>query len=298
MLTWPFASVGWVTSIVQQAAASQERINEFLHTVPEIRNNNQTPDEIRGEIAFDSVHFTYPDSGIKALRGISFKIPAGSTLAIVGRTGSGKSTIANLLCRYFDTTGGRILIDGKPIDQINLNSLRSSIGYVPQDVFLFSNTIGNNIAFGINHGEPSQERIEKAAREAYVDHNIQEFPKKYETMLGERGINLSGGQKQRVSIARAIVREPKILIFDDCLSAVDTETEEIILGQLKKVMKDKTTLLISHRVSTVKMADHILVIHDGTIAESGTHENLLNQNGIYAELNQLQLLEDKKVTVE
>jgi ATP-binding cassette subfamily B protein len=298
MLTWPFASVGWVTSIVQQAAASQERINEFLHTVPEIQNKKESPDQIVGKINFDNVHFTYPDSGIQALKGISFEIPAGDTLAIVGRTGSGKSTIANLLCRYFDTTQGQIRIDDKPIDQINLNSLRSSIGYVPQDVFLFSNTIGNNIAFGINEGEPTPERIEQAARNAYVDHNIQDFPKGYDTMLGERGINLSGGQKQRVSIARAIVREPKILIFDDCLSAVDTETEEIILRHLKKVMEGKTTLLISHRVSTVKMADHILVIQDGTIAESGNHENLLKQNGIYSELNQLQLLEDKKITAE
>jgi len=297
MLTWPFASVGWVTSIVQQAAASQERINEFLHTAPEIKNKKETPDEIKGKVVFDNVFFTYPDSGIEALRGISFEIPSGSTLAIVGRTGSGKSTIANLICRNFDTTSGVIKIDDKPVTEINLNSLRSNIGYVPQDVFLFSDTIANNIAFGINNGEVSQELIEKAANDAYVAHNIEEFPKKYDTILGERGINLSGGQKQRVSIARALVRKPAILIFDDCLSAVDTETEEIILGNLKPVMKDKTTVLISHRVSTVKFADHILVLQDGKIAESGTHERLLAANGIYAELNQLQLLEDKKVTI-
>lgn len=298
MLTWPFASVGWVTSLVQQASASQERINEFLHTAPEIRNTKESADEIRGKITFKDVGFIYPDSGIRALSGLNFEVPQGNTLAIVGRTGSGKSTIANLICRNFDTTSGTILIDDKPISEINLNSLRSNIGYVPQDVFLFSDTIANNIAFGINSENPTREQIEKAATDANVAHNIEDFPKKYETMLGERGINLSGGQKQRVSIARAIVREPKILIFDDCMSAVDTATEEIILGNLRRLMKDKTTILISHRVSTVKFADHILVIQEGAIAERGTHESLLEANGIYAELNQMQLLEDKKIESE
>ena len=295
MLTWPFASVGWVTSLVQRAAASQKRVNEFLHTEPEIKNQKETADEIKGKITFDNVSFEYPDSGIKALQNVSFEINSGETLAIIGRTGSGKSTIANLICRNFDVTSGRLLIDDTPIQELNLNSLRSNIGYVPQDVFLFSDTIANNIAFGLSNDENVRQLVEKAAENAYVKHNIEEFPKKFETMLGERGINLSGGQKQRVSIARAIAGQPQILIFDDCLSAVDTETEEIILSNLKKIMANKTTILISHRVSTVKMANKILVLDEGEIIESGSHEELLTKNGTYAELHLKQLSEERKV---
>lgn len=294
MLTWPFASVGWVTSLVQQAAASQKRINEFLEIEPEIVNQNTEPDEIRGKIEFDRVSFTYPDSGITALDGVSFQISSGETLAIIGRTGSGKSTIANLICRNFDVSSGEIRIDDKPIEKINLNSLRSHIGYVPQDVFLFSETIANNIAFGMHTEEALMDVIETASENAFVKHNIDAFPKKFETILGERGINLSGGQKQRVSIARAIVSDPHILIFDDCLSAVDTETEEVILNNLKRVMDNKTTILISHRVSTVKMADKILVLDHGKIIETGTHPELLDKDGVYAALHRKQLSEERK----
>ncbi len=293
MLTWPFASVGWVTSLVQQAAASQKRINEFLLTKPEIVNHVEEESIIHGEISFENVGFTYPESGIVALKNVSFKIELGHTLAIVGRTGSGKSTIANLISRNFDPTSGSVKIDGEPADQLNLNNLRSAIGYVPQDVFLFSDTIGKNIEFGLDENEQN-DVIRDAAYQADVLDNIMDFPKKFETLLGERGINLSGGQKQRVSIARALARNPEILIFDDCLSAVDTETEERILNNLKKRTKKNTVVLISHRVSTVKYADQIIVLDEGEIIESGNHQSLLNKGGTYADLHKKQLREDKK----
>ena len=296
MLTWPVAALGWVTSLVQRAAASQERINEFLRTEPEIKSPHHQPEHIEGEIEFNNVTFIYPDSGIKALDGISFKIKKGTSLAILGRTGSGKSTIANLITRSFDVTSGEILIDDKDQRKHNLQVLRNEIGYVPQDVFLFSDTIANNIAFGIrgHNADYLMPKIEKAAKDSAVHENIMDFPNGYETRMGERGITLSGGQKQRVSIARAIVKDPKILIFDDCLSAVDTKTEERILQNLKSVTDQKTTIIISHRVSTVKHIDHILVLDEGKIVEEGNHADLMKLKGMYFELYQKQLLEEEK----
>jgi len=294
MLTWPVTALGWVTSIAQRAAASQTRINEFLETVPEIQNPSTDSVPIDGEIKFKNVSFIYPESGTKAVQNVSFKISKGETLAIIGKTGSGKSTIADLVCRLFDATGGEVLIDDRDIETINLNDLRSEIGYVPQEVFLFSTNIKNNISFGLHDENIPQERIEDAAKKAAIHENIVTFKKKYDTILGERGITLSGGQKQRISIARAIIDEPKILIFDDCLSAVDTETEEKILSNLKQIMKHSTSIIISHRISSIKHANRILVMDEGQIAEQGTHKELLHLKGQYFETYQKQLLEDEK----
>jgi ATP-binding cassette subfamily B protein len=295
MLTWPFASVGWVTSLIQQAAASQERINEFLKASPEILSGHEKMPE-HGEIAFSHVTFDYPGTGIRALDDVSFTIPEGKTVAVIGKTGSGKSTIANLLCRLYDPTSGSITVGNRDLRSLDLDALRESIGYVPQEVFLFSDTIQNNIAFGLPDGGTLEE-IQQAARDADVYDNIIAFENQFETLLGERGINLSGGQKQRISIARAIIRKPSTLVFDDCLSAVDTETEEKILNNLRRIMANRTTLLISHRVSAVKHADLILVLDHGKIIERGTHEALLAANGSYAELHRKQLLESEKMSV-
>lgn len=291
LLTWPFASVGWVTSLVQKAEASMKRINEFLETEPEIENLVDSGSKLEGEIEFDNVSFVYPDSGIQALKNVSFKIEKGKTLAIIGRTGSGKSTLSNLISRQYDVTSGQVLLDGKNNREHNLYDLRAAIGTVPQDVFLFSDTIYNNIRFGVDGAEESD--IVQAAKDADIHENIIQFAEGYQTLLGERGINLSGGQKQRISIARAIILNPTILIFDDCLSAVDTETEEKILTSLKRIMKDKTSVIVSHRVSSIKHADQIIVLDEGEIAERGTHSELLQANGIYAELYHKQLLEEK-----
>lgn len=289
MLTWPVAVVGWVTSMVQQAEASQKRINEFLKEVPEIKNNSTKPFKLNGKIEFKNVSLTYDDTKIKALKNINFSIPKGETIAILGKTGSGKSSIVNLVSRLYDVSSGTIRIDDIPIRDINLIDLRKGIGFVPQDPFLFSDSISNNIKFGFE--EASKQEIISAATKAVVHQNIEGFKDKYDTILGERGVTLSGGQKQRVSIARAIIKNPKILVFDDCLSAVDTETEERILANLESVSKDKTTLIISHRVSSAKNADKIIVLDDGEIIQQGSHNQLINENGYYKELYEQQLLE-------
>lgn len=289
MLTWPFASVGWVSSLIQRAAASQKRLNEFLETKPEIDPSQGEKYIPEGKIEFKEVEFIYPNTGIKALNKISFTIQKGQTLAIIGNTGSGKSTIAALITRQFDPDKGEILVDGKNLKHINLIHYRKHIGYVPQEVFLFSDTIWNNIAFSTK--DYPDEKIENAAKDADIYENIMEFPDKFNTVIGERGIMLSGGQKQRISIARALINEPAILLFDDCLSAVDTQTEDKILKNLNRIMKNRTSVIISHRVSSVKSADQIIMINEGRIAEQGNHEELLNLKGFYYELYNKQLQE-------
>jgi ATP-binding cassette subfamily B protein len=289
MLTWPVAIVGWLTSIVQRAAASQERINEFLKVVPELKNTPTYNEKIKGKIEFKNVSFTYEDTKITALNNLSFTVKEGETTAILGKTGSGKSTILDLVARLYDTTSGEILIDDEPIKHFDLTHLRESIGAVPQDAFLFSDSIKNNIKFGKENA--SDEEIINIAKDAVVHENIIGFSKKYDTVLGERGITLSGGQKQRVSIARALIKKPKIYLFDDCLSAVDTETEEEILNNLKKASKNWTTLIVSHRVSSAKNADRILVLDAGKLIQEGTHDELNTQEGYYKELYRKQLSE-------
>jgi ATP-binding cassette subfamily B protein len=286
LLTWPVTSLGWTTSLVQRAEASQKRINEFLKTETSIVSEKNLIRDIEGKIEFRNVSFTYPDTGIKALTDVSFTLNPGESLAIIGTTGSGKSTVSNLVSRLYDVHDGEILIDGIPVTHYNLTALRRQIGYVPQDVFLFSDTIFNNIAFGMK--DPGEGIVLQAAKDADVYNNIMDFPQGFETRIGERGITLSGGQKQRVSIARAIVREPKILMLDDALSAVDTKTENTILNSMKRIMEGRTTIIISHRVSSAKLANKILVLVDGQIVEQGTHESLTAQNGFYKELYEKQ----------
>jgi len=292
LLTFPVIALGWVTSLVQRAAASQKRINEFLHQKPEIISPAVAKQIVKGHIEFSNVSFTYPDTGIKALKNVSFTVKPGEMMAIIGRTGAGKSTIANLILRMYDCTGGDLLIDGQSVKQLNLESYRSQIGFVPQDVFLFSDTIANNIAFSADVLDMAA--VEQAAKDAAVYDNIAELDKGFETLIGERGITLSGGQKQRVSIARAIVKQPQILIFDDCLSAVDTRTEEEILNNLGRNMAGKTSIIIAHRISTIKNADKILVMDNGEIIEHGNHQYLMDKKGIYFELYEKQLLEEEE----
>jgi ATP-binding cassette subfamily B protein len=289
MLTWPVASLGWVSSLVQEAEASQKRINEFLKEEPEIKNSNEMPSKIEGTIEFKNVSFDYEDTQIKALDQVSFSVEKGKTLAILGKTGSGKSTILSLISRLYDVTGGEINIDNQPITTLNLYDLRNQISVVPQDAFLFSDSIKNNIKFGDENA--TDDEVIEAAKKAVVHENILTFNDQYETILGERGITLSGGQKQRVSIARALIKNAPILLLDDCLSAVDTETEETILNNLLTYCKDKTTIIVSHRVSSAKNADQIIILEDGKIIEKGTHNELIEQNGYYKELYVKQLSE-------
>ncbi len=289
MLTWPVASLGWVSSLVQEAEASQKRINEFLKIEPEIKNNNPKPSEIIGKIEFKNVGFTYEDTNINALKNISFTVNPGETVAILGKTGSGKSTILTLISRLYDIEKGNLLIDNQPIQDINLNDLRNHIGVVPQDAFLFSDSIKNNIKFG--NEDATDEEVIESAKKAVVHDNIITFANGYETILGERGITLSGGQKQRVSIARALIKNAPILLLDDCLSAVDTETEEAILNNLLAFCKNKTTIIVSHRISSAKNADKIIILDEGEIIQQGTHNQLVEQEGYYKELYLKQLTE-------
>ena len=289
MLTWPVAVIGWVTSMVQQAEASQKRINEFLNEKPAIENYVETETKINGVIEFNNLSFTYSDTNITALKNISFKINPGETLAILGNTGSGKSTILELIGRLYEVDKGQLKVNNKNIKDLNISSLRGSIGYVPQDAFLFSDSILNNIKFGKENA--SNEEVFEAAKKASVHENIIGFNKGYKTILGERGITLSGGQKQRVSIARAIIKDPQILLLDDCLSAVDTETEEQILNNIETLLKNKTTIIVSHRISSAKHAHKIIVLKEGEIIQQGTHNELIKLEGYYKELYAKQLLE-------
>jgi ATP-binding cassette subfamily B protein len=291
MLTWPMASLGWVTSLIQRAEASQARINNFLEEQESLFVDGEESIESIDKIEFKNVNYQFPNSSTATLKNLNFSIPKGSKTGIVGRTGTGKSTIVNLIFRHLDPSSGHVLVNGIPLPQLQIKSYRKMIGAVPQEVFLFSDTIGNNIRFGFPDENPD-EAILDAAKFAHVHHNIEEFEDQYDTILGERGINLSGGQKQRISLARAVIKKPDLLIFDDSLSAVDTETEEVILNNIKTKLASVTTLIVAHRLSSVVDCDQILVLENGQIAESGRHEELLNLKGIYAEMYEKQLVEE------
>jgi ATP-binding cassette subfamily B protein len=292
MLTWPVASLGWVASIIQRAAASQKRINEFLAQEPALSDTGERVPDFHGDIEFDRVSFTYPDTGIRALHNLSFRIPAGHRVALFGRTGSGKSTIAELLVRMYDPDSGSIRIDGVDLRDIPLQELRRNIGYVPQDVFLFSESVAYNIQFGTIEASRSLERARELAGYASIAEEIDHFPRQYETRIGERGVTLSGGQKQRISIARAFSKNAPILLLDDCLSAVDAGTEKRILDNLEAYLQGRTALVITHRVFSLLDLDQILVLDQGTVAERGSHEALLGAGGLYAELYEKQKRED------
>lgn len=293
MLTWPLAVVGWITSIVQQAEASQKRINVFLKEQPEIESGKGVNiSAIQGSLEFKKVSLSYPETGITAIDNISLRIPAGSTLGIIGNIGSGKSTLLDLILRLYDPTSGSITLDGHNLKDFTLTELRSAIGYVPQNAFLFSESIEDNIRFG--SPKASIEEIQKMAKNAAVHNNIVKFKEGYKTLLGERGVTLSGGQIQRVSIARALIKDPQVLLLDDCLSAVDTDTEEEILKNLKSLTKDKTTLIVSHRISSLKHADQIIVFENGKIVQQGRHLDLIEVEGYYKELFEIQQVNNSK----
>lgn len=287
LLTWPIASIGWVTSLVQSADASMQRLNEFLREQPEFKNGTHNPKKFEGRIEFKEVSFTYPNSGIEALKNISFTIEPGSSLGLLGKTGAGKSTIAALIVRQYDPTEGEILVDGVNIKHWDLPALKACLGWVPQEAFLFSDTIANNIAFGMN--DMDIDAVKNAAKAAGVHENIMGFDKQYQTKVGERGITLSGGQKQRVSIARALIKSPKVVVLDDCLSAVDTETEEQILSNLKEATENLTGIIIAHRVSSVKHCDQIICLDQGMIIEQGSPTELESAEGHYSDLVKMQL---------
>ena len=289
MLTWPVASLGWVTSIVQRSAASQKRINEFLQEKPEIKNPISESSNIFGDIIFDKVSFTYKETGIQAIKNISFTLKEGETLGIIGSIGSGKSTLAELLCRFIDVNSGTISIGGENIKNLNLYDLRSAIGYVPQESFLFSDTIYNNIAFGKQ--KCNENEVIHAAKKAGIYDNIKQFNNQFNTIIGERGVTLSGGQKQRLSIARALIRKSKIMLLDDCLSAIDTKTEELILNNIKEQSQNNTCIIISHRISSIKHANQIILLNKGEIIEQGDHNTLVKNNGEYSKIFKKQLME-------
>lgn len=293
MLTFPVSSIGWVASMIQRASASQKRLNEFLDTIPDIQNVAAPASvQLQGHIRFEHVDFTYPHTGIRALKDFSLDIPKGSKIAVIGKTGSGKSTIAQLLLRMYDPTHGRILMDGTDIRQMDMRQMRAQISYVPQDMFLFSDSIAGNIRFGLD--EASEDMIHKAARQASVEKEISRFPEGFKTLVGERGVTLSGGQKQRISIARAMIKDPEIVVFDDCLSAVDARTENEIIGNLYEFLKEKTAVIITHRIFSLFAFDSIIVMDDGKIVEKGTHDELLMLNGYYTEMYRQQQEQELK----
>lgn len=298
MLTFPVSAIGWTASMIQRAAASQKRLNEFLHTSPDIQNNPRAEKAaISGQINFEQVSFTYPHTGINAIKNLDLKIEKGNKVLVLGRTGSGKSTMAQLLLRFYDPSKGCIKIGGKDIKDIDLSTLREKISYVQQDVFLFSDTVTDNISFGLA-APTDKETVEKAAKFSSVHEEILGFEHGYDTMIGERGVTLSGGQKQRISIARALIKDPEIIVFDDCLSAVDAKTEFRILSNLYTYLKEKTAIIITHRIFSTFRFDTIIVLDNGAIIEKGTHEELMELNGYYAELYRMQLTEQDKELAE
>jgi len=289
MLQFPVSAIGWVASMIQRASASQKRLNEFLQTQPAISDRGKVLQKVEGDICFDNIGFIYPHTGIRALTDFSLEIKKGEKVLILGKTGSGKSTIAQLLLRFYEPQTGEITIGGKSISAYSLKRLREQVSYVPQDVFLFSDTVANNVSFGLD-GNFTREQVSKAARQASVENEILQFANGYETMVGERGVTLSGGQKQRISIARGLIKQPEIVVFDDCLSAVDTATENTIISNLYQYLQDKTAIIITHRIFTLLRFDKIVILEDGRITEQGTHDELMLQNGYYAELYKLQTI--------